>query len=135
MIIHQSDVLDVHMVNKGYLILGRNQNPSPLNSQFSSSNTHQLLPRLLNGLVVSIHLLREEAGEPRVLAYLIIDKGNGLLTRDLNGWLSLLSTTEPRLRPTPVTLRIEIDRGDTTHVITLHIYLEAGQRVCQQPVG
>ena len=85
--------------------------------------------------MIDTHLLGPEAGEPRVFRDLVIDKSYSLLAGYLYRRLTLLSIVKPSLRPAAVSLRIEIDGGDTLHVKALHIDPETCQRVCQIAVG
>ena len=79
--------------------------------------------------MIGIHLLREEASEPRINGYLLIDEGNSLITGDLNGRLATLTAAEPGFRPASVTLGIKIDSGHALDIIALYIDLKTGQRV------
>jgi len=82
------------------------------------------------------HLLRIETGQPRILAYLVIDELNSHGTRYLHGLLAFLTTVEPGLRPPAVAGGISIDGGGTADIIALGIEnLKAGQRVYEIAIG
>jgi hypothetical protein len=87
------------------------------------------LPRLLDSLIDKAHLLRIKAGKPGILGNLILNERNSEITANLYGWLSLFSAIEVCLRPTPVTLAVEIYRSDTFNIVILDIYLQIRQRI------
>ena len=59
----------------------------------------QLLPRLLNGVVVDLHLFWEVLLQPLILLNLVPDEEKGRLPRDLNACFAFLPVIEPGLRP------------------------------------
>lgn len=92
------------------------------------------MSRLLDSLINKTHLLGIEAGKPGILGNLILDERNSKIAADLHGWLTLLTTIEPRLRPTSVALGVEINRGSTINIVILDVYLQVRQRVNDQAI-
>lgn len=90
---------------------------------------------LLNGFMIGIHLLGIVAGEPVVESDLPIDEGNGELAANLHGWLRLVPTIEPRLRPATVTGMVKENGSPAVDIEALHINMKGCQRIYKTAVS
>lgn len=90
-----------------------------------------MLTGLLDGLIVTVHLLREITAQPVILADTVVDELNGHATGNLHGGLTFLTTVEPRCRPPTLTDIITIHTRDTLKVKALYVNLQVGERVYQ----
>ncbi len=85
--------------------------------------------RLLDGIVVHLHLPGEELFEPRVLLDTVVDEAYGLLPFDLHRGFPLLPVVEPCLCPPADSGTVGIDRNDSRYVEALDVDVQLCQRV------
>ena len=88
---------------EGVKKIWKNENLSLSCPFLEVNHAEYLLPGLLDGMVVVLHLLREKLLKPFILVYVLIDEPDGLLTVDLDSRLTRLAIVEPCLGPTPTT--------------------------------
>lgn len=90
---------------------------------------NQLLPRLLNGMMVGFHLLGKILLKHGILLYLIMPETESNLFADLYGCFTVSTVVEPCLRPPVDATLVCIDADLSRYVETLDVYLEISQRV------
>ena len=95
----------------------------------------ELFFRLLDGIVVHLHLPGKELFEPRVLLYTVVNEANGLFPFDFHRCFPFLPVVEPRLRPPADSGTVGIDGDDSRYVKTLDVDVQLRQRVDDTAVG
>ena len=89
----------------------------------------ELPARLLDGVVVDLHLLGEVVLQPLVLLHLVVDEEESVLPRYLHAGLAVLPVVEPGLGPPADARLVRIDADSTGDVEALYLDLEILQRV------
>lgn len=94
-----------------------------------------MFSRLLDGIVIDLHLLGEMLLEPLVLLYLVVDEHQGKMPGDLYACLTLLAVVEPCLGPPPYARLVREDAHDARNVKALYLDVEVCKRVNQPSIG
>ena len=120
---------------EGVKKIWKNENLSLSCPFLEVNHAENLLPGLLDGMVVVLHLLREKLLKPFILVYVLIDEPDGLLTVDFDSRLTRLAIVEPCLGPPSDSAPVRIDTHHSWQVETLDVDFQFGERVDESATG
>lgn len=89
----------------------------------------QLFFRLLDGVVVNLHLAGKELFQPCVLFDVVMYEAYGLFPFYFYGGFALFAVIEPCFRPPPNACPVVIYRNNPRYIETLYVDIQFRQRV------
>lgn len=94
-----------------------------------------LLPGLLDGVMVNLHLLWEVFFKPFVFFYVVVNELDGELSVYLDGSFSFLGVVEPCLCPPSDARTVWIDADNSRYVEALNVEVKFCQWINESATG